>query len=236
MTAAATSPSGLLVIDKPLGRTSMDVCRVVRRRLVAGGAPKRVKVGHGGTLDPLATGVLVVLVGKATRLCEQVMQGQKVYHTHIDLSAFSTTDDNEGEKTAVGVLHPPALADIRAGLEKLTGDIQQTPPVYSAVKVGGRRAYALARGGQAVRLGPRHVRVDSIEIASYEWPRLEIVVTSGKGVYIRSIARDLGRLLGTGGYLTGLRRTRIGLWDIQESRQLAGLPEQMGQGDLQAVG
>lgn len=233
--APTPTPTGLLVIDKPLRRSSMDMCRIVRRRLVLGGAPKRVKVGHGGTLDPLATGLLVILVGKATPLCEVVMQGQKVYETTIDLSAFSTTDDAEGERTIVSVPTPPTREQIAAALPAFIGDIQQTPPVYSAIKVDGQRSYDLARAGKSVALAARTVRIDDIQITAYAWPMLTLTITCGKGVYIRSLARDLGTALGTGGTLAALRRTRIGRWTIDQAVTPEKLPATMTASDLLPV-
>jgi tRNA pseudouridine55 synthase len=203
----------------------MDVCRVVRRRLINAGAPKRVKVGHGGTLDPLATGVLVVLVGKATRLCDQVMAGAKRYEAVVDLSAFTTTDDAEGERTVVDVPVPPTLERVRAACVGLTGVIMQSPPAYSAMKVDGQRAYKLARAGKAVSLAARPVRVDAIEIVSFAWPMLSIAIDCGKGVYVRSLARDLGVVLGTGGTLAALRRTRVGAAKIERAITLADVPD-----------
>lgn len=229
------TPTGLLVIDKPLRRSSMDMCRIVRRRLVLAGAPKRVKVGHGGTLDPLATGLLVILVGKATPLCEVVMQGQKVYETTIDLSAFSTTDDAEGERTVINVPTPPTREQIAAALPAFIGDIQQTPPIYSAIKVDGQRSYDLARAGKSVTLAARTVRIDDIQIAAYAWPMLTLTITCGKGVYIRSLARDLGTALGTGGALAALRRTRIGRWTIDQAVTPEKLPATMTVADLLPV-
>jgi tRNA pseudouridine55 synthase len=230
------TPCGLMVIDKPLKRTSMDVCRWVRRRLVLAGAPKRVKVGHGGTLDPLATGVLVVMVGKATRLCERVMQGQKVYLAHVDLQAFSSTDDAEGERTIVHVTTPPTPEQVRVACAKFVGEaVMQTPPAYSAMKIDGQRAYDLARAGKDVKLAPRPVRIDAIRIESYAWPQLVIEVTCGKGTYIRSLARDIGSALGTGGMLTGLRRTRVGRWTLDGAIELDRLPDRLTQSDLLPV-
>ena len=227
--------SGLLLMDKPLGLTSMDVCRRVRRRLVAGGAPKRVKVGHGGTLDPLATGVLVILVGRATKLCDQVMAGAKRYEATVDLSAFTTTDDAEGEREEVAVGAPPTLERVREACAGFVGTILQTPPAFSAMKVDGERAYRLARRGEEVRLAARPVRIDAVEVRAYVWPRVEVVIDCGKGTYIRSLARDLGRALGTGGTLAGLRRTRVGRVTIERCRGMEGLPERMGAGDLESV-
>ncbi|MCW5766016.1 MAG: tRNA pseudouridine(55) synthase TruB [Phycisphaeraceae bacterium] len=228
------APTGLLVIDKPLGRSSMDVCRAVRRRLVAGGAPKRVKVGHGGTLDPLATGVLVVLVGKATRLCDRVMSGDKRYVAEVDLSAFTTTDDREGERTEVNVSSPPTREALDRACAEFVGTVMQRPPVYSAIKIDGRRAYDLARRGRAddLVIPARPVRIDRVSVEEYRWPLARLVIDCGKGVYIRSLARDLGALLGTGGTLASLRRTRVGDWSIEEARTIESLPETLTQYEL----
>ncbi len=241
------SPSGLMLIDKPLKRTSMDVCRWVRRRLVLGGAPKRVKVGHAGTLDPLATGLLVVLVGKATRLCDALMLGSKTYIADVDLSAFTTTDDAEGPRQEVAVLTPPTIDAIRAALPAFVGTIMQRPPAYSAIKVQGQRAYDLARDAARAAdesgntppehaalpvLPPRPVRIDAIEIIEYRWPLLVLRIDSGKGVYIRSLARDLGVAMGTGGSLLALRRTRIAPFDLANAVALDALPPTLTQADL----
>ena len=234
--AGAASPCGLLVIDKPLGLTSMDVCRRVRWRLVQAGAPKRVKVGHGGTLDPLATGVLVVMVGKATRLCERVMAGQKAYETSVDLSAFSTTDDAEGERTAVTPDGgPPTRERVERVCAGFVGTIMQRPPAYSAIKLGGRRAYDMARAGEVVQIQARPVVVHAVRVCGYEYPSLTLSIDCGRGVYVRSLARDIGLALGTGGYLTALRRTRVGRWTIDQARTLAGMPEKLEQQDLLEV-
>ena len=226
---------GLLVIDKPRGPSSMAVCARVRAALRRGGAPKRVKVGHGGTLDPLATGVLVVLCGKATPLCDRVMQGTKRYRTRVDLSAFTTTDDLEGERTEIDVEQAPTRDLIEAKLSSFVGTIMQRPPAYSAMKVGGRRAYALARQGIDVQLEPRPVVVHEIKLVSYEWPYVDLDIHSGKGVYIRSIARDLGEALGTGGSLAELRRMQVGPFAIDQAVPLDELPAVLTQEDLLPV-
>ena len=218
---------GVLVIDKPLGLSSMQVCAIVRGKLKAGGAPKRVKVGHGGTLDPLASGVLVVLVGKATKRCDQVMVGVKQYETTIDLSRLSDTDDLEGEMRDVRVEREPTIDEVREACAKWTGDVMQAPPAYSAIKVGGQRAYAMARRGEAVELAARPIRIDEIEVVSYEWPTLVIRVTCGKGTYIRSLGRDIGSEMGVGGVLTALRRTRVGRFSIEDAVTLEELPDPM---------
>jgi tRNA pseudouridine55 synthase len=215
---------GLLVIDKPLNITSMGVCSVVRGRLKAGGAPKRVKVGHGGTLDPLASGVLVVLIGKATKMCDEIMAGVKGYRTTVDLSQVSTTDDLEGDKTEVLPDEIPTLEAIQDACVLWTGDVQQTPPPYSAIKVNGQRAYALARKGEKVELKARTVSIESIEIVEYNWPMLTIDVVCGKGTYIRSLGRDIGKVVGAGGMLTALRRTSVGAFTLDRAVTLEEVP------------
>lgn len=227
-------PHGMLVVDKPLGPSSMQMCRIVKRRLINGGAPKGVKVGHGGTLDPLATGVLVVMVGRATKLCDKVMAGAKQYETQIDLSAFSTTDDAEGERTLVSVDVPPDLQTVQAACVKFVGNIMQTPPIYSAIKIDGQPAYKAARQGlgDSLQLAARPVRIDGIAVVSYAWPTLVLLVDCGKGVYIRSLARDIGTTLGTGGMLTALRRTRVGMFNIADARTPDAMANMLTEADL----
>ncbi len=219
--------SGILVIDKPYAMTSMTVCASIRARLRRGGAPKRIKVGHGGTLDPLATGVLVVLVGKATPLCNAIMEGQKEYLAGVDLSATSPTDDLESEPVPIPGASTPDTKTIRQVCDRFVGTIQQRPPAHSAVKIGGQRAYALARRGETIEPEPRPVRIDAIDIVSLKWPVLTLRITSGKGVYIRSLARDLGRELTGGGVLVSLRRTRVGAFDESAAVELDSLPRVM---------
>ncbi|MEO1009267.1 MAG: tRNA pseudouridine(55) synthase TruB [Planctomycetota bacterium] len=233
MTEPAPPISGLLVIDKPIGPSSMKACAIVRAKLRRGGAPKRVKVGHGGTLDPLASGVLVVLCGRATKLCDRVMAGEKRYVAKVDLSAFSDTDDREGARRPVRVAGPPTDDAIRAALRGFVGEIDQVPPAYSAIKVGGRRAYALARAGAPPDLAPRRVEIHAIAALGYAWPMLTLGVRCGKGVYIRSLARDVGHALGTGGMLAGLRRTAVGRFAIEDATTIDELPESLTQSDLE---
>lgn len=218
--------SGLLVVDKPLGWSSMDVVRKVRH------AAGFVKTGHGGTLDPLATGVVICCIGSATKAVETLMGMPKVYDAKIDLSAFTKTDDAEADREEVEVATPPSEAQVRAALDTFLGEIQQVPPQYSAVHVDGKRAYKLARKGEAVELEPRTVRIDAIELLDYAWPHVHVRVTCGKGVYLRSLARDLGTVLGTGGYLTGLRRTAVGPYTVEEAVTAGRLLEPIGQFDL----
>lgn len=228
----APTPVGLLVVDKEPGFTSMDVCAIIRGRLRRGGAPKGIKVGHGGTLDPLATGVLVVLVGKATKRCDEIMAGEKEYLADIDLAHRSTTDDAEGERTEVLPPEPPTIDQVRARASLLTGRIMQIPPAFSAVKVDGRRAYAQARKGRDVVIEPRPVDVHEFAILDFLWPLARTRVRCGKGTYVRSLARDLGSGLGCGGMLTSLRRTRVGPFGIEQARRLGEIPNALAQADL----
>lgn len=227
---------GLLVVDKPLAWTSMDVVRVVRRSVRAGRA--RHKVGHAGTLDPLATGVVLICVGKATKRVNRLMDQAKVYETTIDLSAFTATDDAEADqpRQEVVVDTPPTRQDIDRALAAMTGMIMQTPPKFSAIRVDGRRAYDAARAGDKVKLTSRPVRIDAIQVLGYAWPTLDLRITCGKGTYIRSIARDLGKALGTGGYLTALRRTASGRFTLDMATPVQRFERRLEQGDLLAVG
>lgn len=226
------SPTGILVVDKSPGYTSMDVCARVRGKLRRGGAPKRIKVGHGGTLDPMATGVLVVLVGKATPLCNMIMEGEKIYDAVIDLSAISNTDDAEGVIERVPGATPPPLEALVRATSTFTGHIMQVPPAFSALNIAGRRAYDIARSGGEVKLAPREVWVRSFEILSYEWPLVTARITSGKGVYIRSLARDLGKALDCGGMLTALRRTQVGRYSIGQARKIDDFADKLTESDL----
>lgn len=205
--------NGLLLVDKPAGLHSAAVVGRVKRLL-----PPRIKVGHAGTLDPFATGLLILLVGKVTRCCEQVMGWSKRYETLVKLGAKTITDDPETPE--VLPKHPipnPSVQDINDALRKLTGLCQQRPPLYSAIKLSGRRACDRARRGETFELQSRQVRIDAIEMLHYEWPLLRLSIDCGRGTYIRSIARDLGDQLGTGGYVLALRRTRIGAFDVNQA-------------------
>ena len=224
-----TSPSGVLVLDKPVGLSSMAAVAVVRGK--AGGG----RTGHAGTLDPLASGVLVIGLGRATKCLGRFMATDKRYRTVVDLSAFSTTDDLEGERVEVEVEKPPTESEVRSVLEKFVGTIDQRPPDRSAVKIGGRRAYALSRQGQSVEIPPRPVVVHGITVVSYEWPLLELAVHCGKGTYIRSLARDIGETLGTGGHCRSLRRVAVGPFTEAETRTLESLPEPLTEEDLIAI-
>lgn len=197
--------NGLLVIDKPAGVTSRAAVNRVQRWF-----PRGTKIGHTGTLDPLATGVLVVCVGQATRLADYVQAMAKRYASRFRLGATSTSDDAEGTVTELPNAPVPAREQIETTLGRFVGLIEQLPPNVSALKVDGQRAHDLVRKGQDVKLAPRPVRIDTIRVFDYGWPYLDIEVDCGKGTYIRSIARDLGAALGCGGLVQTLRRTRVG--------------------------
>jgi tRNA pseudouridine55 synthase len=203
---------GLIVLDKPLGVTSRKALNILRRRL-----PRRTKIGHTGTLDPLATGVLVVCLGSATRLAEYVQTMPKTYRAGVLLGARSDTDDTEGNITPTQATREPGREEVTKALKQFLGDIAQTPPAFSAAMVAGQRAYHLARRGQEVELASRRVQVYRIETLSYCYPHLELEIDCGKGTYIRSLARDLGDLLGCGGLIEALRRTAVGPFSVQDA-------------------
>ncbi len=217
---------GLLVVDKPLGLSSADVVREVRY------SAGNCKTGHAGTLDPLATGVVICCLGQATKAVDRLMGLTKVYEAGVDLSAFTTTDDREGPRQDVAVDPPPDRDAVSAALDRFVGQIEQRPPAYSAVHVDGRRAYRLARRGEAVDLPVRTVRIDAIELLGYAWPHATLRVTCGKGTYIRSLARDLGRALRTGGHLASLRRTAVGPYTADHAWRLERVRQGVTQSDL----
>jgi tRNA pseudouridine55 synthase len=222
----ASPLSGLIVVDKPYRMRSTAVVSLVKRR--ANGA----RTGHAGTLDPLATGVLLVVLGQATKSIERLMATDKRYVTRIDLSAFTTTDDLEGERIEVDVSAPPDAASVKTALERFVGTIDQRPPIYSAVKIAGRRAYKLARSGKPVTPDPRPVTIHGIQLCAYDWPHLELAVHCAKGVYIRSLAHDIGEALGVGGHCVSLRRTAVGPFTDAEALHVDAIPEPLTQQDL----
>lgn len=201
--------SGILVVDKPLGATSFDVVRLVRR----GTGEKRV--GHAGTLDPAATGVLVVLLGQATRITEYLMDMPKTYRGTIHLGVATTTYDAEGDVVREADASGVSDEMLREALAEFIGEIAQAPPAHSAVKIDGERAYHRARRGEAVAMKARPVSIYRINLLRYEPPDAEIEVECGRGTYIRSLAHDVGERLGVGGHLASLVRTRIGPFVIE---------------------
>ncbi len=223
-----TSPHGILLLDKPQGLTSHDVVARVRR------AANTRKVGHAGTLDPMATGLLIVGLGMATRLLTHVVGADKVYEATIRLGEATNTDDAEGEQTgkadasAVAAL---ADAELARAVAALTGDLLQVPSSVSAIKVDGERAYARVRAGEQVELAARPVTVSAFEVRSIRrLPEqgvidLDVRVACSSGTYIRALARDLGAALGVGGHLTALRRTAVGPFDVASATPLAALTD-----------
>ena len=213
--------TGLLVIDKPAGMTSRDALNRVQRWF-----PRGTKLGHTGTLDPLATGVLVACVGAATKLAEYIQAMGKGYATRIRLGARSDTEDADGTVTPTDNAVPPTEEAVRAALLPFRGTIQQLPPAYSALKVGGVRAHELARAGREVTLAARPVRIDDVRFIRYEWPHLDLEIDCGKGTYVRGIARDIGEALGVGGLVQDLRRTRVGEFRAEAGVTLDATPEE----------
>jgi tRNA pseudouridine55 synthase len=209
---------GILNLDKPPGPSSAAMVNQIKRLL-----PPKTKVGHAGTLDPFATGVLLILIGKATRQSDRLMNQPKQYEATIKFGATTVTDDPESPETVTPHAMAPAIEAVHAAVARFIGTIPQRPPAFSAMKIGGRRAYDLARRGKAVDLAPRPVRIDGIQIISYDWPYLKLTIDCGRGTYIRAIARDLGADLGVGGYLTQLRRTKVGSFIVERSVTLGTL-------------
>ncbi len=240
---------GFFVIDKPAGPTSHDIVASVRRRVGRG-----VKIGHAGTLDPFAGGVLVICAGHATRLADYVQAQPKRYRAVVRLGATSTTDDPDGEITPApaglglaegadqGELAAPAEADVRRVVAGFVGEIDQVPCAHSAVHVDGQRAYKLARAGKEVSLPSRPVVIHAIDVLRWDWPILELDVRCGSGTYIRALARDIGSALRVGGYCQALTRTAVGVFDLaravapgalEPARDL--LPATLALGDMPRV-
>ena len=224
--------SGILNVDKPAGLTSHDVVDVVRR--LSG----QRRVGHAGTLDPMATGVLLVCLGAGTRVAEYLVAGRKCYRAGIALGAATTTYDGEGQVTECGGRVDFRKDEIEAALARFTGQIEQIPPIYSAIKLDGEPLYRRARRGESVELKPRAVEID--ELVVLDWspagsgggvPLLTLEVTCSPGTYIRSLANDLGRALGSCAYLSSLVRLRSGRFGLEEAASLSRLEEAFREGD-----
>jgi len=206
---------GVLLVDKPRGWTSFDVVAKVRGTLKKDGVSKP-KVGHTGTLDPMATGLLVLLVGKATKQATELSKLDKTYEATLKLGQTSTTGDEEGEKTEVSD-KKPSLDEIQQVLDQFLGEIEQIPPAYSAIKVDGQRAYKLARAGKEVKIEPRRVKIYQITDVNYGYPELKFTCEVSSGTYIRTLAEDIGKKLGTGAYLTGLNRIQVGEFTLKDA-------------------
>ena len=222
----ASSTTGILVIDKESGPTSHDVVARLRRII------DERRVGHCGTLDPMATGVLVVCVGRFTRLNEWLSAGEKEYIAELVLGAKSDTFDAQGVIAGVEGVSAPSSSAVERGLEPFRGVIMQRPPAYSAVKVGGKRSYELARQNKAVPLAARPATISVLTVAEYEYPRLVLRVVCSRGTYVRTIAHDFGELMRCGAYIGGLRRTRVGSMDLAMAHSLDDIDRAVAGGGL----
>lgn len=208
----------VILIDKPSGMTSFGVVARIRRVLTQQ-AGKKVKVGHTGTLDPFATGLMILVVGRECKNAGSYSKLDKVYEATIRLGQTSTTGDPEGEITDIHSI-APSLAELSEVLEYFKGEISQTPPIYSAIKINGQRAYDLARAGKQPEMPERKITIHSLDLIDYNYPLLKIRAHVSSGTYIRTLAEDIGKSLGTGAYCTELRRTKIADWDISQSKSL----------------
>ncbi|MGB9723224.1 MAG: tRNA pseudouridine(55) synthase TruB [Chloroflexia bacterium] len=220
---------GFLNLNKPAGPTSHDIVEQVRRLL------HRRRVGHGGTLDPLAEGVLPIALGRATRLLPFLHEGEKVYRATVALGVSTTTYDAEGEVTATRPVPPLDRRELEAVLSSFQGEIEQVPPPFSAVRQGGRRLYRRARAGEEVQPPPRRVRIFRLTLLSWEPPHLSLEVACGGGTYIRSLAHDLGERLGCGAHLRSLVRFQVGPFRLEEALRPEELAALVARGRLEEV-
>lgn len=221
---------GTILIDKPAGMTSFGVVARLRRVLTAQKKAEqaakgqtgrvKVKVGHTGTLDPFATGLMIIVVGKECRNAQHYTKLDKEYEATITLGVSSSTGDPEGELIPAKSATPPTREQIDRVIADHTGNIQQRPPIFSAIKIDGQRAYKLARDGKEVELPLRTITVYELEVVSYEYPQLAIRTKVSSGTYIRSLAVDIGKALGTEAYCSSLRRTEVGQWQVKDAKTL----------------
>ncbi len=212
---------GIVLVDKPLGWSSFDVVAKIRGALSRQyqeefGVKKKIKVGHTGTLDPLASGLMIVVVGSYCKRAQEFSKPDKVYEAQMTLGLTSTTGDEEGIKTK-GASLKIKDEELRTVLKSFLGKSLQTPPMYSAIKINGQKAYDLARAGKEVKLEPRTIEIFAIELIDYSYPKVDFRVHVSSGTYIRSLAQDIGEKLGTGAYLSGLRRTKVAEYSVDES-------------------
>jgi len=223
---------GVLLVDKPKGWTSFDVVNYVRKIVATHESkkPKNCKVGHTGTLDPAATGLLVLLVGKEyTRRAQELTKLDKTYQVTMKLGEVSSTGDQEGEIIAyrngdkITPVKMPSQAEIEQVTNGFLGTSLQIPPQFSAIKISGRKAYDLARKGEKVELEPRPVKVYKIAIKNYSYPYIELEVAVSSGTYIRSLVQDIGQNLGTGAYMSDLRRTEVGAYRLDDATDIKAL-------------
>jgi tRNA pseudouridine55 synthase len=225
---------GILLVDKPKDWTSFDVVNFVRKIVATtlGTKPKNTKVGHCGTLDPLATGLLILVIGKEyTRRASEFSKLDKTYEVTMKLGQTSITGDDEGEKVTVSDV-VPSLAAVEQALKRFSGEIMQVPPQFSAMKVNGQRAYKLAREGKQVKLEARPVTIYQNELTSYEYPIVVFTSHVSTGTYIRSLVEDIGAELGTGAYMSDLRRSSINSWNVVDAVSLRDLSAEKIQKEL----
>jgi tRNA pseudouridine55 synthase len=220
---------GVLAINKPSGMTSHDVVQAVRRML------REKRVGHTGTLDPLATGLLVLCMGKATRIARYLEAGEKEYTAVMRLGVITDTQDSDGRILETRTYTPPVREAIIGLMGRFTGSIMQEPPVFSAIKVSGVPSYKLARQGKAKSLAPRQVTIFSIDLLEYDDPFIRLSVRCSKGVYIRTLCADIGNALGMGAHLTGLVRTRSGRFRLDNAVTLESLSEAASSATVDSV-
>lgn len=211
--------NGIILIDKPTGMTSFGVVARLKR-VLSKNAGKKVKVGHTGTLDPFATGLMIIVVGSECKNAGQYSKLDKVYEATICLGKTSSTGDPEGEITEMSK-KIPRQDEIKNVFKKLTGEISQIPPNYSAIKVDGQRAYKMARAGAKFEIPARKVTIFSLELINYNYPFLQIRTHVSSGTYIRTLAEDIGEMLETGAYCTQLRRISISQWDVNDAKKLS---------------
>ena len=205
----------VIFVDKPAGITSFGVVARVRRRL-SEELGKKAKVGHTGTLDPFATGLMIIVTGKECRNAMNYSKLDKEYEATIKLGATSTTGDPEGEIISVSN-HRPTLNEVKQALKGFVGTITQKPPIYSAIKINGQRAYKMARKGEVIEMPLRQVTVNTLDLIDYQYPLIRIRAHVSSGTYIRSLAEDIGSVLQTGAYCTQLRRTKVGQWTVEQA-------------------
>lgn len=226
MSRTSNGMDGFLLVDKPSGVTSHDVVAKVRsiiaKSLQLSARVPKVRVGHTGTLDPMATGLLILVVGNYTKKAQNFSKLDKTYKVKITLGAISSTGDAEGQIKPQSSAQP-GKEQVEEALNRFTGSYEQTPPAYSAVKVGGQRAYSLARAGKLVALEPRTITIHSIKLVRYHYPNLWLITRVSSGTYVRSLAEDIGKYLGTGAFVANLRRLKVDKFYVKDAIRLLEL-------------
>ena len=210
---------GIILIDKPSGMTSFGVVARIRR-VLSKEQSKKVKVGHTGTLDPFATGLMILVVGKECKNAERYSKLDKTYEATIHLGQKSSTGDPEGDLTDISDTKPGKI-EIKDIIKKFIGEINQSPPIFSAIKIGGQRAYKLARKGHKIEMPKRQITIYNLKVVDYKYPEIKLIARVGSGTYIRSLAEDIGEMLGVGAYCNQLRRTEIDKWKVDEAHKLS---------------